>query len=191
QDNPPDFVLLASDSRMLRLASPLGDEDAAKRTVEIALGQIARIVGAARAATGKPVILQTLAGDPDTFQINMDLALAGSPRRLTREFNGRLAEIARQASCLLFDVGNLASAVGQASWSAARFWYAAKYPFAPAMIPLYADHVMRILAAQMGRSRRVLVLDLDNTIWGGVVGDDGVEGLALGTGTPLGETYTA
>jgi FkbH-like protein len=50
---------------------------------------------------------------------------------------------------------------------------------------------MRLIAAQMGRSRRVLVLDLDNTLWGGIVGDDGVEGLVLGSGTPLGETYAA
>src|SRR5258708_8953930 len=59
------------------------------------------------------------------------------------------------------------------------------------MIPLYAGHGMRILGGQMGRSRRVLVLDLDNTLWGGIVGDDGIEGLALGSGTPLGETYAA
>jgi len=187
--DPPDFVLLASDSRMLRLAAPLGDEAAARKTLDIALNQIARIVEAARAAIGKPIILQTLAGDPDAFQINMDLGLAGSPRHLTGEFNRGLAGLARQSSCLLFDVGQLADLVGQSAWSAARFWYAAKYPFAPAMIPLYADHVMRIVAAQMGRSRRVLVLDLDNTLWGGIIGDDGIEGLALGTGTPLGETY--
>jgi FkbH-like protein len=189
--NRPDFVLLASDSRMLKLASPLGDEAAAERTVGIALNQIARIAEAARTATGRPVIVQTLAGDPDAFQINMDAGLAGSPRHLTSEFNRRLAELARQTSWLLFDVNGLASLVGQSAWSAARFWYAAKYPFAPAMIPLYADHAMRIIAAQMGRSRRVLVLDLDNTLWGGIVGDDGIEGLALGSGTPLGETYAA
>lgn len=189
--NPVDFVLLASDNRMFKLASPLGDEDAAKQAIDVALSQIARIADVARAATGKSVILQTLAGDPDTFQINMDLGLAGSPRHLRSEFNRRLAELSHQTSRLLLDVNAIAELVGQSAWSAARFWYAAKYPFAPAMIPLYADHVMRILAAQLGRSRRVLVLDLDNTIWGGVVGDDGMEGLALGTGTPLGETYTA
>jgi FkbH-like protein len=176
---------------MFKLASPLGDEDAARQAVDVALSQIARIAEVARNATGKSVILQTLAGDPDAFQINMDLGLAGSPRHMRSEFNRRLADLSRQTSCLLLDVNGLAELVGQSAWSAARFWYAAKYPFAPAMIPLYADHVMRILAAQLGRSRRVLVLDLDNTIWGGVVGDDGVEGLALGTGTPLGETYTA
>jgi FkbH-like protein len=59
------------------------------------------------------------------------------------------------------------------------------------MIPLYADNVMRIIAAQMGRSRRVLVLDLDNTLWGGIVGDDGIEGLALGSGSALGEAHSA
>jgi FkbH-like protein len=191
KQNPVDFVLLASDNRMFKLASPLGDDDAARQAIEVALSQIARIADVARAATGKSVILQTLAGDPDTFQINMDLGLAGSPRHLRSEFNRRLADLARQASCLLLDVNGIAELVGQSAWSAARFWYAAKYPFAPAMVPLYADHVMRILAAQLGRSRRVLVLDLDNTMWGGIVGDDGMEGLALGTGTPLGETYTA
>jgi FkbH-like protein len=191
KNNPVDFVLLASDSRMLRLASPLGDEQAAAQTIDAALGRIARIAEVAGAATGKPVILQTLAGDPDASQVNMDLGLAGSPRYLTDAFNRRLAQQARQASRLLFDVSGLANLVGQSAWSAARYWYAAKYPFATAMIPLYADHVMRIIAAQMGRSRRVLVLDLDNTLWGGVVGDDGVEGLVLGSGTALGETYSA
>jgi FkbH-like protein len=189
--NLPDFVLLASDNRMLKLAAPLGDEDASSRTIDAALRRIARIAEVAGAATGRPVIVQTLAGDPDASQINMDLGLPGSARWLTDEFNRRLALESRQASRLLLDVNGIANLVGQAAWSAARYWYAAKYPFATAMIPLYADHVMRLIAAQMGRARRVLVLDLDNTVWGGIVGDDGVEGMVLGSGTPLGETYSA
>jgi FkbH-like protein len=189
--NPPDFVLLASDNRLLTIAAPLGDEEASARAVDIALAQISRIAEVAYAATGRPVILQTLAGDPNAPQINMDLGLSGSPRYLIDAFNRRLAVEARQTSRLLFDVNALANLIGQAAWSAGRYWYAAKYPFATAMIPLYADHLMRIIAAQMGRSRRVMVLDLDNTLWGGVVGDDGIEGLVLGNGTPLGETYSA
>jgi FkbH-like protein len=189
--NPPDFILLASDNRMLKLVAPLGDEQASTQAIEAALGRMARIAELAAKATARPVIVQTLAGDPDSSQINLDLGLPGSPRYLTAEFNRRLALQARQASRPLFDVNGLSNLVGQAAWSAARYGYAAKYPFAPAMIPLYADHVMRIVAAQMGRARRVLVLDLDNTIWGGIVGDDGVEGLVLGTGTPSGEAYSA
>ena len=189
--NPPDFVLVASDNRMLKLASPLGDEAAAEQIVEAAIGRIGRIAEVAEAATARPVILQTLAGDPDAIQFNMDLGLPGSPRYLAGEFNRRLALKARQDSRLVLDVNALAGLVGQSAWSAGRYWYAAKYPFATAMIPLYADNVMRILAAQMGRSRRVLVLDLDNTMWGGIVGDDGIEGLALGNGSALGEAHSA
>jgi FkbH-like protein len=191
RESPPDFVLLASDQRMLKLTSPLGDAAAAEQVIEAAIARIARIAEVAGAATARPVILQTLAGDPDALQSNMDLGLPGSPRFQTSEFNTRLAQHAQQQSRLLLDVNALAALVGYAAWSAGRYWYAAKYPFATAMIPLYADHVMRILAAQMGRSRRVLVLDLDNTIWGGIVGDDGIEGLVLGSGSPLGEVYAA
>jgi FkbH-like protein len=191
KQDPPDFVLVASDHRMLKLASALGDETAAQQAVEAAIARIARVAEVAGAATGRPVILQTLAVDPDAVQFNIDLGLPGSPRFLTSEFNRRLVQHARQQSNLVLDVNALASLVGQAAWSAGRYWYAAKYPFATAMIPLYADNVMRILAAQMGRSRRVLVMDLDNTMWGGIVGDDGLEGLALGNGSPLGEAHSA
>jgi FkbH-like protein len=191
KENPPDFVLVASDSRMLKLTSQLGDEAAAAQMVGAALARIARIAEVAGAATGRPVILQTLAGDPDAISFNMDLGLPGSPRFLTDEFNRSLVQRARQDSRLVLDVNALASVVGHSAWSAGRYWYAAKYPFATTMIPLYADNVMRIIAAQMGRSRRVLVLDLDNTLWGGIVGDDGIEGLALGSGSALGEAHSA
>ena len=191
KENPPDFVLVASDSRMLKLTSQLGDEAAAAQMVGAALARIARIAEVAGAATGRPVILQTLAGDPDAISFNMDLGLPGSPRFLTDEFNRSLVQRARQDSRIVLDVNALASLVGHSAWSAGRYWYAAKYPFATTMIPLYADNVMRIIAAQMGRSRRVLVLDLDNTLWGGIVGDDGIEGLALGSGSALGEAHSA
>jgi len=189
--NPPDFVLVASDGRMLKLDSPLDDGAAAAQIVGTAVARIARIAEVAAAATGRPVILQTLADDPDAVRFNMDLGLPGSARSLNDEFNRTLASQARQDSHLLLDVNALANMVGHSAWSAGRYWYAAKYPFATGMIPLYADNVMRILAAQMGRSRRVLVLDLDNTMWGGIVGDDGIEGLALGSGSALGEAYSS
>jgi FkbH-like protein len=59
------------------------------------------------------------------------------------------------------------------------------------MVPLYADLVCRTIAAIRGKSRKCLVLDLDNTLWGGVIGDDGVEGITLGQGSADGEAYLA
>ena len=191
KDNPPDFVLVASDSRMLKLASPLDDAAAAEQMIDAAIARISRIAEVAGRATARPVILQTLADDPDATRFNMDMGLPGTPRFLISEFNRRLAQQARHDSRLVLDVNALANLVGLSAWSAGRYWYAAKYPFATTMIPLYTDNIMRMIAAQMGRSRRVLVLDLDNTMWGGIVGDDGTEGLVLGSGSPLGEAHAA
>ena len=56
---------------------------------------------------------------------------------------------------------------------------------------MYGELVARLLAAKQGRSAKCLVLDLDNTLWGGVVGDDGLEGLVIGQGSALGEAFVA
>jgi FkbH-like protein len=56
-------------------------------------------------------------------------------------------------------------------------------------VPLYADHVARIIAALRGKSRKCLVLDLDNTVWGGVIGDDGLDGIRTAQGDAVGEAY--
>jgi FkbH-like protein len=65
----------------------------------------------------------------------------------------------------------------------------AKLPFAQEFTPIYSDYVCRILAAQLGKSRRCLILDLDNTLWGGVIGDDGLEGILIGNGDPTAEAH--
>jgi len=58
-------------------------------------------------------------------------------------------------------------------------------------MPMYGELVARLTAARLGKSFKCLVLDLDNTVWGGVVGDDGLEGLVLGQGSGAGEAYVA
>jgi FkbH-like protein len=65
----------------------------------------------------------------------------------------------------------------------------AKFPFSDDVIPIYAEHVARTVAAIRGKSRKVLILDLDNTVWGGVIGDDGLEGIQIAQGDAIGEAY--
>src|SRR5438045_1854124 len=57
------------------------------------------------------------------------------------------------------------------------------------MAPVWGELLARIVVASRGGSRKCLVLDLDNTLWGGVVGDDGVERLVLGQGSAAGEAF--
>jgi FkbH-like protein len=104
-------------------------------------------------------------------------------------FNARLAGEVMAAGDMIVDVAHLANLVGLANWHDSRAWHASKLPFALSYTPLYADHVCRVLAASRGKARKCLVLDLDNTLWGGVIGDDGIEGIKLGQGSAIGEAH--
>jgi FkbH-like protein len=188
---PPDATLLALDRKALHLDSTPGDAEAAQAVVTAALDRVFRLVDQVKQAAPRTVILQTVALEASDNQLSMDEWLPGSTRRVIREFNRQLAARARERACLLFDVAAIADLVGHATWSAGRYWFVAKLPFAPVCVPLYAHRLMQLVAAALGKSRRVLVLDLDETLWGGIVGDDGVAGLVLGAGNARGEAHAA
>ena len=138
-----------------------------------------------------PSSSSSVARPPEFVFGSLDLRVPGSPRQVVDAFNRALAERLCGPANLLLDVAGLAETVGLAEWHDPVQWHLAKLPFAQQMVPLYADHVARLLAAVRGKSRKCLVLDLDDTLWGGVVGDDGLEGITLGQGSPLGEAFLA
>lgn len=70
-----------------------------------------------------------------------------------------------------------------------KLWYAAKIPFANSVFEGLADDLVAAQKALAGQSRRMLVLDLDHTLWGGVVGETGWQGLKLGGHDHVGEAY--
>jgi len=116
---------------------------------------------------------------------------AGSPRSMIDEVNRQIVALTEEHGHYLFDVASLAERVGVVNWFSATNWNLYKLPFAVEFGPLYADAIGRITGAIRGKSRKCLVLDLDNTLWGGVVGDDGVENLKIGQGSPEGEAHLA
>jgi FkbH-like protein len=83
----------------------------------------------------------------------------------------------------------LALAIGSRRFSPAKFYYAARLEHDQKWLPDYLPAFRAAWRSANGRAKKVLVLDLDNTLWGGVIGDDGVEGLALGSGSPAGEAF--
>ena len=80
---------------------------------------------------------------------------------------------------------------GLRAWHQPNWWHKAKQEIAPTAAPMYGELVARVLAAQQGRALKCLILDLDNTLWGGVIGDDGLEGIEIGQGSPCGEAFLA
>lgn len=186
----PDGVLLALDHRGVPgLEGGLaGDEDAA---VADALDHVAAICRGLRAHTPATLFVQNVACPSLPLFGSLDPRIPGTQRRRIERFNQRLNELLAELPAVLFDVDAVARAVGAARWFDERQWHIAKLPFSQECVPLYADHVLRLVAASTGMARKCLVLDLDNTLWGGVVGDDGMQGLVLGQGDAVGEAFVA
>jgi FkbH-like protein len=111
--------------------------------------------------------------------------------RFIAELNLRFSEQARQRHNLyLNDINYLAAWFGLERWYDKLFWYSYKYAMSYEAIPVLADSVASIIRAIFGKARKCLVLDLDNTLWGGVIGDDGLHGIRIGKETPESEAYT-
>jgi len=173
----------------LPLRCKVGDPEAAETAVRRTLDHIDTVRAGLRANGTAVCILQTIAPPPERLFGNLDRALPGTLRNVIDRVNLGLAESIRGTEDILLDVGGLAETVGLANWHSPSEWNLAKLPFSNIYLPLYADHVARMLSALVGRSRRALVLDLDNTVWGGVIGDDGLEGIQCAQGEPTGEAY--
>jgi FkbH-like protein len=187
----PDAVLIALDHRALDLKCTLGDVVGAQQAVDAAVRQLNTLREGFARNTGALTIFQSLATPAEGLFGSFDAVMPGTERSLITDINRALAELVRResANALLFDVAGLAERVGTANWFSSAQWNMAKLPFSDGFVPLYADHAARILAALRGKTRRCLVLDLDNTLWGGIIGDDGLEGIRIAQGDPVGEAF--
>jgi FkbH-like protein len=187
----PDAVLFALDYRALPLKLSLGDSEGSAATVEGVIGYLQALRDGIKTNSNAVCIFQNFAAPVETMFGSLDRALSGSIRSLIDEINRELAELVRRSNDVLLDVAGLAETVGLANWHDTQLWNLAKFSFSDELIPLYADHVARVVAALRGKSGKVLVLDLDNTVWGGIIGDDGLEGIRIAQGDAIGEAHLA
>ncbi len=87
------------------------------------------------------------------------------------------------------DLNYVSADYGLKQWSDPLFWNMYKYAMCLDAIPYFAFNTARIIKSVFGRNKKALALDLDNTLWGGVVGDDGVDGLEIGQETGTSQSY--
>lgn len=106
------------------------------------------------------------------------------------QINGLFAAYAREhGEFFLQDIHYLASACGLANWHDRELYHLYKLVPGYEALPFLAHNLAALIGSVLGRSRKCLVLDLDNTLWGGVIGDDGLGGIQLGHETAAGEGY--
>lgn len=106
------------------------------------------------------------------------------------ELNQLLYKYAREnEGFYINDLEYISATVGLQNWESSVYWHMYKYMCNLEAIPYIASSVANIIKSIFGKNKKLLAVDLDNTIWGGIVGDDGVEGLELGNETPKGEIF--
>lgn len=110
--------------------------------------------------------------------------------KLINALNEKISNFAsRNSSFYINDINYLSSFFGLSKWFDSTFWNNYKIPYSVEATPFVAQSLLSIVKAHKGKSKKCLVLDLDNTLWGGVVGDDGLRGIAIGEGDARGEAY--
>lgn len=147
--------------------------------------RLARCVEAFRARSTAPVLVANFA-DPARLPLGpFDASVGGSLTYLLAEANARLRErIATLPDCATWDLAGLVRRHGAGEWMDRRLWAMARVPVAQRNQPALASHLVRTIRGLMRTPAKCLVLDLDNTLWGGVIGDDGMAGIQLGDDYP-------
>jgi FkbH-like protein len=187
----PDFVFLATTRRDVGVLPAASDapEDV-ETAIASAAGEWEQIWQTAHERLGCQIIQNNFDAPPWRAFGNLELSHPSAPGGFIDRVNRELASRAPRWVAI-HDLDAMAAAVGRWNWSDDRFYHLAKLPCAPEHLALYAHSVAAMVSARLGRSRKCLVLDLDNTLWGGVIGDDGLRGIKLGQGDPVGEAFVA
>jgi FkbH-like protein len=116
--------------------------------------------------------------------------LPGVKSAILHELNRQLSQIAPPQVAIL-DQDQISANFGRERWQDDRTWYLAKQHPAHAALPALAKAQLALIRAGLGLTKKVLVLDLDNTLWNGVIGEDGLGGIRLGPPDARGEAHQA
>jgi FkbH-like protein len=188
----PQIVLLSLTVREAIAGIPLSATAAEVDAIlSRSIDELRVLWNAARHVLKASVIQQTFLDATEPLFGSYDRLVAAAPSRIVARLNDLVSEAAASEGVLLLDVARASAVDGMAAWFDAGRWLQAKMEIAPQAASFYGDIVARIIAAQRGLSKKCLVLDLDNTLWGGVIGDDGIEGIVLGEGSAIGEAHLA
>jgi len=121
---------------------------------------------------------------------NFTVASRHSLLDMVAHINGALAERAlANGAVRIVDTEGQAAFFGKKQWLDERLWCQAKQALSPRFLPPLAKSVSDIIAERTGRSVKCVILDLDNTLWGGVLGDVGYDGIEIGEVTNIGMVF--
>ncbi len=122
---------------------------------------------------------------------NKDVADYHGATNFVHNLNTKLYDYAQtHSNFYIHDINYIASCYGLQKWSDPFYWHMYKYALAVPAIPEFAYNLANIIKSIYGKNKKGLVLDLDNTLWGGVVGDDGADNIEIGQETSMAQLYS-
>lgn len=121
---------------------------------------------------------------------NMEAYSAGGSIAYITNLNMLFHEYAKtHENFYINDINYQSACFGLDKWHDSFYWYMYKYALNTEAIPMLAFNVANIIKSVYGKNKKAIALDLDNTLWGGIVGEDGVENLSIGNETSKGQIY--
>ena len=189
----PDLVFIHTTFRNLReLPSATMSADEVKALEDSTFAHFEAAWNGVRTRLHCPVIQNNFDLPPYRLFGNSDASDIHGTVRFVNALNARFADYAAaHDSFYLHDLNYLSACYGLDAWQDEAFWSMYKYAMTLRAIPTMSFSVANIIKSVFGKNKKALVLDLDNTLWGGIVGDDGPDGLEIGEETAQGETFRA
>ena len=192
-DFKPDIIYIHTTYRNIDSFPALSDtsRDGASALTDSVYGQFREIWEKLYDTFGCPIIQNNFELPPFRLLGNSDCTDPRGRVSFVNRLNSAFSEYADLHDFLhICDINYVSACFGLDKWHDGTQWYMYKYAFPMQAVPYIAANLAAIIKAMFGRNKKVLTLDLDNTLWGGVVGDDGVEGIRIGKDLPSGQVYS-
>lgn len=191
-DFAPDIVYFHTTNRNIRRFPTLNDTpETAEALLEEEFGEFRALWESVRDKLGGTILQNNF--ELPSFRLlgNADVSDPRGRVHFIGGLNRKFAEYAaEQKNFCLNDIHYLSACCGLDKWADGAAWNLYKYALAVDAIPSLAANLAAIIKALYGKNKKVLTLDLDNTLWGGVVGDDGADGIRIGKDLPAGQVYS-
>ncbi len=190
----PDIIFLSLNLRGLApdIHERFLELAVAERRAEMAriLGHLEQWIDSARRQTDAVLLVANFPRPPYPQAGIADIQMEVGEMEFYSELNLALQRQVRgDPRVLIYDLDQVLARCGRLAAHDAKMYFLAKMEWAEPCLPHMAQELRRFIRGTRGDSRKCLALDLDNTLWGGVVGEDGVEGIRIGPGDPAGEAY--
>ena len=188
----PDLIYVYTTNRNInRCPSVTDSREDALSAIDAEFGRYKEMWESLKAKFGCPIIQNNF--ELPSFRLlgNSDCTDIRGRVRMINELNLKFSDYAENEPKLYInDINYVSACYGLDEWSDNLMWQMYKYALTLQAVPYLAANTSAIIKAIYGKNKKVLALDLDNTLWGGIVGDDGADNIKVGMDLPQGQVYS-